>query len=116
MHTDITWTDSAWEQWKAKRADCADIAAYFGEQLGREHLHELQDRFIQTTFAAGPVNVQTDGDGFYITTPHIVIGLVWTPDSDAELLRRIDHDRVGGRWMDAVPDAWPRTGRWSAHS
>lgn len=114
MHTDITWTDAAWEAWKAKRAHCAEIGAYFGEPIAREHLHELQDRFIQTTFAAGPVNVQTDGDGFLISTPHIVIGLVWTPDTDEQRKRRLAG--FGMHYDNENTDDWPRTGRWSAHS
>lgn len=114
MRTDITWTDTAWQAWKDRRDHCADIAAYFGEPFGREHLHELQDRFISVTFAAGPCNVQVDGDGFLISTPHIVIGLVWTPDDDAQRKQRLAGH--GFHYDNENTEGWPTTGHWSAHS
>lgn len=114
MHTDITWTDAAWEHWGAVRDRCRMMGAYYGDALRHEHEAELLDTFTRVTFAAGPVNVDKDGDGFYITTPHIVIGLVWTPDTDARMTKRIAE--ATGITPVAFDSDWPRTGRWSAHS
>lgn len=111
MRTDITWTDGAWEHWGAVRDRARMIGFNFGPALGHEHMAELLESFARVTFAAGPVNVQKDGDGFYITTPRMVIGLVWTPDSDATMRKRI-----GQAPDETIQPDWPRTGRWSAHS
>lgn len=114
MLTQIEWTDTAWKAWKAKREHCGLIESYFGEPIAREHLHELQDRFISVTFAAGPCTVQVDGDGFLIVTPHITIGLVWTPDDDEQRKRRLAG--FGMHYHNENTESWPATGRWSAHS
>lgn len=112
MKTEITWTDEAWDLFGEARNRARMMGAYYGDALYHEHMAELLSTFAQVTFAAGPVNVQRDGDGFYITTPHIVIGLVWSPDRDEEMLRRIS---PRGDFTEIASD-WPRTGRWSAHS
>lgn len=112
MRTDITWTTAAWERFKEVGVHNAELRAYFGDAIADEHEAEFLRTFARVTFAAGPVNVQKDGDGFYITRPTIVIGLVWSPDSDETLLRRIGY----AHWTEPIPADWPRTGRWSAHS
>lgn len=118
MHTNITWTDTAWEHWGAVRDRIRMIRSWFGDPIADAHEANLLDTFANVTFAAGPVNIQKDGDGFYITTPTIVIGLIWTPDNDQTML-----DRLGARCAEFaagndgwIPGDWPRTGRWSAHS
>jgi hypothetical protein len=104
----VTWTEAAWERFKAVEQRHADIYAYFGKQLADEHEAQFLRLFARLTFAAGPVNVQTDGeDSFLIITPHIVCGLIWTPDSDTKMQTRIGTN---------IDPTWPRTGQWSAHS
>lgn len=116
MKTDITWTDSGWENYKDALRKFDLLRAYYGDTIADEHEAEFHRTFQRVTFAAGPVNIQADGHGFYIITfSGFVCGLVWTPDSDEMLLRRL-----GENWQqnapDPVPADWPRTGRWSAHS
>lgn len=119
IHTDITWTDAGWEQFKKTEQRHANIRAYYGDPLADEHEAEFLRALLRVTLAAGPVNIQPDGDGFFITTPHIVIGLVWTPDTDEKMAGRLTEalDRFGPGMIDEMNiDHWPRTGHWSAHS
>jgi hypothetical protein len=114
MHTDITWTDQAWERFKEVGIHNAEIRAYYGDAIADEHEAEFLRTFQRITFAAGPVNVQQDGQGFYITTPYIVIGLVWSVDSDDRRRQRLA--RVGFHYDAENTTGWPATGHWSAHS
>lgn len=116
MHTDITWTDGAWDNWRDVQQKHANLRAYFGDSLADEHEAEFLRTFTRLTFAAGPINVQADGHGFYVTTPTIVFGLVWTPDSDETMARRLSRPPVLFTGEADIPADWPRTGRWSAHS
>ena len=114
MRTEIQWTDDAWAHWKACNDHARNLRAHFGDGVGLEARAGLLSAFTDVTFAAGPVNIQKDGEGFYITTPHIVIGLVWTPDTDEQMLRKVG-PHIG--WNEITIDpSWPRTGTWSAHS
>ncbi len=115
MKTEITWTAAAWEQFKDVRQKFANLAAYYGDALAMEHGYQFFSTFERVTFAAGPVNVQADGSGFLITTPHITIGLVWTPDSDERMRQRLS-DPIGLAIGQPLDPSWPRTGTWSAHS
>lgn len=114
MRTDITWTDDALKHFEDVRSSFELLRMYYGPALADEHEAEFLRTFVRVTFAAGPVRVAKDGDGFYITTPHIVIGLVWTPDTDDRLVARVAESC--GITPVAVDDDFPRTGHWSAHS
>lgn len=114
MRTDITWTDGAWARYQEVVSDCYRIGDYYGVELQQAHLCEFLGAIARLAFAAGPVNIQTDGDGFLLVQNQtgFVVGLVWTPDSDEAMLRRLRP-----AWRDeTIRSDWPRTGRWSAHS
>jgi hypothetical protein len=114
VKTEITWTDTAWENFKDTLRKFDLLRAYYGDRLADEHEAEFYRTLQRVTFAAGPVNIQPDGHGFYISFSGFVCGLVWTPDNDARMRERLRgiHGDVEG----PVPADWPRTGHWSAHS
>lgn len=114
IHTDISWTEAAWERFKAVEVEFGRMAAYYGDQLAEQHQAEFLRTLSRVTFSAGQVEIHADGTGFLIFTPYITIGLVWTPDSDAKMTKRVE--QATGITVVAFDDDWPRTGTWSAHS
>lgn len=115
METSITWTDDAWEHYKACTARTAELTSHYGGATGYEYAANFHTQLQNVTFAAGPVHIGKDGEGFIISTRHIVIGLIWTPDTNGKMIDRLRANGVPLTRNEIWPN-WPRTGTWSAHS
>lgn len=114
VHSDVTWTSEAWDQRATMMNNIYRVENYYGQGVENEMLRSVAQCFL-TLFSSGPTRAVKDGDGLLFFTPYITIGMVWSPDSDAAMKRRLA--RYGHHYTDDEFRAeWPRTGEWSLHS
>lgn len=114
IHTDVTWTPEAWDQYQVMRARAAKIGDHWGPALGDRAIASL-GLCIMHVLASGPTTVYKDGNGLLFQTPYIVMGMVFHSDSAEKMAKRLGMHHTADE-IEACFGYAPPSGEWSLHS
>lgn len=115
IHTDLTWTREAWDQFCEIRSRAHAIGQNWGEQLGNR-AHASIGHCLSHVLASGPTKVFKDDDGLLFVTPHITMGMVFHRDSADYMSALLLPGRHTPDEIAACFSFAPPSGEWSLHS
>jgi hypothetical protein len=117
IHTDLTWTPEAWDQFQAIRDQAHKINANWGEGLGNR-AHASIGHCLSHVLASGPTRVSKafDYDGLLIVTPYITMGMVFHADSAEYMSALLLPGKHTPDEIRACFSFAPPSGEWSLHS